>query len=96
MITHTTDEAAAFYLHIDRRGHDEFDATTKGVNVDFLVLRNRCLAQVQPDAAAESVETGTVEGLAAIDVLVTAVVNRATDALTRILIKNVIRKQSKI
>ena len=81
MITHTTDEAAAFYLHIDRRGHEEFDSTTKGVNVDFLVLRNRCLAQIQSDAAAESVETGTMKGLAMIDVLVTAVVNRAADAL---------------
>ena len=81
MITHTTDEAAAFYLYIDRRGHEELDATTKGVNVDFLVLSNRCLAQVQPDAAAESVETGTMKGLAMIDVLVTAVVNRAADAL---------------
>ena len=81
MITHTADEAAAFYLHIDRRGHEELDATTKGVNVDFLVLRNRCLAQVQSDAAAESVETGTMKGLAMIGVLVTAVVNRAADAL---------------
>ena len=67
MIAHTPDETLAFYLHIDRRGHEELDATTKGVNVDFLVLRNRCLAQVQPDAAAESVETGTMKGLAMID-----------------------------
>ena len=81
MITHTTAEAAAFYLYIDRRGHEELDATTKGVNVDFLVLSNRCLAQIHSDAAAESVEAGTMERLTAIDVLVTAVVNRAADAL---------------
>ena len=81
MITHTTDEAAAFYLHIDRRGHEEFDTTTKGVDVDFLVFSNHGFAQIQSDAAAESIEAGTVEGLTVIDVLVAAVMNRAADAL---------------
>ncbi len=29
MIAHTPDETLAFYLHIDRRGHHEFDAATE-------------------------------------------------------------------
>ena len=37
--------------------------------------------QIQSDAAAESVETGTVERLATIDVLITAIMHTAADAL---------------
>ena len=74
-IANATDEASAFYLHIDRRGHYEFNAATKGVDIDFLVLSDDCLAQIHADAAAESVETGTVKGLAMIDVLVAAIVH---------------------
>ena len=81
MIADAADETMAFYLHIDRRGHEDLDAAAKGVDVDFLVLDNHGLAQIHTDAAAESIEAGTVEGLAVIDVLVAAVVDRAADSL---------------
>ena len=81
MIAYTADEALAFHLYIDRRGHEEFDAATEGVDVDFLVLSNHGLAQVKSDAATESVETCTVEGLTMIDVLVSTIVSRAANTL---------------
>ena len=81
MIADAADEASAFYINIDRRGHGEFDASAEGVDVDFLVLGNHSLAQVETETAAESIETGTVERLAMIDVLVAAIVHRAADAL---------------
>ena len=80
MIADAADEALAFYIHIDRRRHNEFDAATEGMDVDLLVLGDDGLAQVHSDATAESVETGTVEDLAVIDVFVATVVYRAADA----------------
>ena len=62
-------------------GHEELNATAEGVDVDFLVLSDNGLAQIHADAAAEGIETGTMEGLAAINILVAAVVHRAADAL---------------
>ena len=79
MIADAADEALAFHLHIDRRGHEEFNAAEEGVDVNLLILRNGRFASVQADAAAESIETGTVKGLTMIDVLVSAIVHRAAD-----------------
>ena len=81
MIADAADKAAAFYDNVDMGGHEEFDAATEGVDVDLLILSNHGLTQIQSDAAAESVEPGTVEGLAAIDVLVATIVNRTADTL---------------
>ena len=81
MIADTANEASAFYLYVDRRGHEEFDAATEGVDVNLLVLGNHGLTQVQSDATTESVEPGTVEDLAMIDVLVATIVNRTADTL---------------
>lgn len=81
MIADTAEEALAFYLDVNRRGHKEFDAAKKGVDINLLVLSDHGLTQIQSDAAAEGIETGTVERLAAIDVLVAAIVNRTTDTL---------------
>ena len=80
VITDATYEAAALHYDVDVGGYKELDAAAEGVDVDFFVLSNDGLTQVHADAAAEGIETGTVEGLAAIDVLVAAVVNRAADA----------------
>ena len=66
--------------HIGR--HKMLDAAAEGVDVYLLVLGDDSLAQVHADAAAEGVESGTVEGLATIDVLVAAVVHTTADALT--------------
>ena len=46
MIADTANEASAFYLYVDRRGHEEFDAATEGVDVNLLVLGNHGLTQV--------------------------------------------------
>ena len=81
MITDATDEAAALHYDVDMGGHEELDASAEGVDVDFLVLGDDSFAQIHADAAAESVESGTVECLAAIDVLVAAVMYRTADAL---------------
>ena len=81
MIADTANEAAALHFDIDVGGYEEFNAATEGVDVYLLILGNHSLAQVHADAAAEGIETGTVERLAAIDVLVTAIVNRTADAL---------------
>ena len=80
-IANTTNEAAAFYYDVDMGGHEELNAAAEGVDINLLVLGDDGLTQVHADAAAEGIKTGTVEGLAAIDVLVAAVVNRAADAL---------------
>ena len=82
MITNTADEASALHLDIDVSGNKQFDAATEGVDVNLLVLRDDSLTQIHSDAAAESVEAGTVERLAAIHVLVTAVMNRTADSLS--------------
>ena len=74
MITDTADEAAAFYDNVDMGGYVEFDATTEGVDIYLLVLGNHSLAQVHADAAAEGIKSGTMERLAAIDILVATIV----------------------
>ena len=82
MIADAAYEAVAIYLHIHCRGHEQLNAAAEGVDVDFLVLSNHGLAQVKTDAATESIEAGTVECLATINVFVAAIVHRAADALT--------------
>lgn len=82
MIADATDEALAFYLYVDRRGHEKFDAATEGMDVDFFVLSYHGLAQIQSDATTESVETSTMECLAMIDILVTTIMNRAANTLS--------------
>ena len=74
MITDTADEAAALHFNVDMGGHEEFDATAEGVDVNLLILSNHSLAQVHTDATAEGIETGTMERLAAIDILVATIV----------------------
>ena len=73
MVADAADEAAAFYYDIDMGGYEELDAAAEGVDVDFLVLGDDSFAQIHADAAAEGIETGTVERLAAIHVLVAAI-----------------------
>ena len=81
MITDTADKAAALHFNVDMGGYEEFDATTEGVDVNLLILSNHSLAQVHADATAEGIETGTMERLTTIDILVATIVYRAADAL---------------
>ena len=80
MVADAADEAAALHYDVDMSGHEEFDAAAEGVDVYFLVLCDDSFAQIHADAAAEGIEAGTVEGFAAIDVLVAAIVHGAADA----------------
>ncbi len=82
VIGDAADEAAALHHNVDVGRYEELDATAKGVDIDFLVLGDDSLAQVQPDASAESIEAGTVEGFAMIDILVAAIVNRTANTLS--------------
>ena len=75
MVADAADEAAALHYDVDMSGHEEFDAAAEGVDVYFLVLCDDSFAQIHADAAAESIKTGTVERLAAIDVFVAAIVD---------------------
>ena len=50
------------------------------MDVNLLVLGDGRFAQVQADVSAESVEPGTVECLAMIDVFVATIVHQAADA----------------
>ena len=43
MIADATDEALAFYLYVDRRGYEEFNAAKIGVDVDLLIFSNHGL-----------------------------------------------------
>ena len=80
MITDTADKAAAFYDNVDMGGHEEFDATTEGMDVDFLILGNHGLSQIHTDAATEGIKSGTVKRLTAIDILVATVMHATADA----------------
>ena len=81
MIADTADETLAFHLNVDRRGYEELYAAEERVDVDFLILCNGRFAQVQADASAESIEPGTMKRLTMIDVFVSSIMHRATDAL---------------
>ena len=81
MIANTAHEAAALHFNVDMGGHEEFDATTEGVDIYLLILSNHSLSQVHADAATEGIETGSVERLAVIDVFVAAIMHATADAL---------------
>ena len=80
MITDTADETTALHFNVDMGGYVELDATTEGVDVNLLILGNHSLAQVHTDATAEGIETGTMERLTTIDVLVATVMHATADA----------------
>ena len=80
MIADTANEAAALHFNVDVGGYVEFDATTEGVDIYLLILSNHSLAQVHADATAEGIETGTMERLTTIDVLVATILHATADA----------------
>ena len=81
MIAYTADETATLYLNVYRLGHKEFHAATERVDFYLLVFSNDGLAQVHADAAKESVETGSMEWLATIDVFIATIVCSTANAL---------------
>jgi len=81
MIAHAANEATALHHDIHCLRHIEFYAATEGMDLDLLILCNGGISQVHADTTAESVETGTVEWFATIDVLIAAIMHAAADAL---------------
>ena len=75
MIAYTTKETTAFHLHIYRGRHIQFDTAQEGVDIYFLILGNRGLAQVETDSTAECIKAGTVKGFTMIDILIAAIMN---------------------
>ena len=80
MVADTANEAAALYYDVHRLRYKEFYAAAEGMDLYLLILSNSGISQVHTDTATESVETGTMERLATINVLVAAVVHAAADA----------------
>ena len=80
-VTHTSDKAAAFHNNIYSGGHNKYNASHEGVDVDFLVLIENSLMQIQTDAATKSVKTRSFEGLTMIDVFIASKADGTTDAL---------------
>jgi hypothetical protein len=81
MIANSANEAATLDYDVHRLRYEEFHAATEGMDLYLLILSDGGISQVHADTAAESVKTGTVEWLATIDILVTAVMYAAADSL---------------
>ena len=81
MVADTANEVTTLDYDVHRLRYKEFYAAEESVDLYLLILCNGCIPQVHSDASTESIETGTVEWLATIDVLVTAVMYATTDAL---------------
>ena len=81
MVADTANKAAALNDNVHRLRYKEFHATTEGMDFYLLILSNSSISQVHTDTSTESVETGTVERLATIHILIATVVHRAADAL---------------
>ena len=82
MVAHTANKTAALYQDVHRLRYKEFHTATEGMYLYLLILSNGGISQVHSDTAAESIETGTMKWLAAIDVLIATIVNATADALT--------------
>ena len=80
MVADTANKTTALDDNVHRLRYKEFHAATEGMDLYLLIFCNSGISQIHTDTATESVETCTVERLATIDVLVTAVMYAATDA----------------
>ena len=81
MVADTANEVATLDYDVHSLRYDQFHAATEGMDFYLFILCNGCIPQVHPDASEECVETGTVEWLATIDILITAIAHAAADAL---------------
>ena len=80
-VAHSSDKAAAFHNNIYSSGQNEHNTTHESVNVDFLVLIEDSLTQIQTDAATKGIKTSSFECLSMIDVFIASKANGTTDAL---------------
>ena len=81
LVTRAADETVALHYHIDVGGNEQFHSTQEGVDVDLLVLADGCLAQIQPQAAAEGVQPGSAERFTPEDVTIGTKIDRTMHAL---------------
>ena len=82
MIAYTANETATLDYDVHRLRHKEFYAATECMDLDFFILSDGCIAQIHTDTSTASIETGTVERFATIDVLIATIAHTAADALT--------------
>ena len=81
MVADTANKTTALDDNVHSLRYNKFHPATEGMDLYLLILCNSGISQIHTDTATKSVETCTVERLATIDVLVTAVMYAATDAL---------------
>ena len=82
LVTGTADEAVALHNHINVGGNEQFHSTQECVDVNLLVFGDNGLAQVQPQATAEGVQSSATELLAPEDITIGTKIDRAMDALS--------------
>ena len=79
-ITNAANETVAVHHHIDIFGYQQFHAAQESVDVNFLVLADDSVAQIQAQTAAKGVKPCSMESLTFIYVLVSAKPHKAADA----------------
>ena len=84
MVADTANETAALDKDVHRLRYKEFYAAEESVDLYLFILCNGCIPQVHSDASEESIEPGTVEWLATIDILITAIAHAAADCACRL------------
>ena len=72
LIADTAKETMALNDYINIVGHQQFHSTEKRMDIDFLILADDRVAQIQPQAATEGIQPGAMESLALIDILIGA------------------------
>ena len=81
MVADTANEVTTLDYDVHRLRYKEFYAAEESVDLYLFILCNSGISQIHTDTATKSVETGTVEWLATIDVLIATIVHAAADAL---------------
>ena len=81
MVADTANKTTALDDDVHSLRYNKFHTATEGMDLYLLILCNSGISQIHTDTATKSIETGSVEHLATIDILITAVVNTTADAL---------------
>ena len=80
-VTDPANKTVAIHYHVDILGDQQFHATEERVDINFLVLVNDGIAEIQAQSATKGIEPRTVESFTFISVLVTTESHIAADAL---------------
>ena len=80
MVADTANEVATLDYDVHCLRYNEFYAAEESVDLYLFILCNGCIPQIHTNTSEESIEAGSVEWLATIDVLIATIVHAATDA----------------